>query len=56
MASTLVEELNSLREELTIEKVILESLKDEDFDGVQQEREAAETRVAELKAKLRTGM
>lgn len=46
-------DVDALTEELTIQKVILDSLQTETFDGVEEEKKEAEKQIEQLKGLLR---
>lgn len=46
-------DVDELTEELTIQKVILDSLQTETFDGVEEEKREAEKEIEQLKRLLR---
>lgn len=53
MADLSPADITRLKEDLTIQQVILESLQSEDFDGVEQEREDAQDEIKRLTGLLK---
>lgn len=50
------EDINAVREELIIQKVMLDSMQGEDFDGDESEKEDIRKEIVRLKDILRRGM